>query len=267
MSAGYGELAKQAVVASATQCCIDILGKHLKVPVYKIINPASDGKIPAYASGGMIYNDQSINHYMEEAINFKNKGFKAWKFRPSTPRGLNHFQRNKTPPPIDLKKIKETIKLVRNAVGPDFEILLDVGCRCKDIKEAKELADFALGSNVGFIEEPLQREMLLYTDFIASTEIKIATGEAFFSSEQFDIWASNNAIDIFQPDTYLVGMRQGIKIFSLAEKHNKKVVLHNWANAISNFSNIHLAAAMGCGYIESSIVYNPFRENLSLIHI
>ena len=96
--------------------------------------------------------------------------------------------------------------------------------------------------------------------------MKISTGEAFFSSEQFDTWARNNAIDIFQPDTNLVGMRQGIEIFSLAKKQKKKVVLHNWANAISNLSNIHLAVAMGDGssYIESSIIFNPFREELVL---
>ena len=226
LDAGYGELAKQAVVASLTQCCMDILGKKLGLPVYKILDPDSDGKISAYASGGMIYNDQPLEFYEKEAVDCKNKGFKAWKFRPSTPKGFDHFQRNKNPPPIDLKKLKETIKLVSNAVGPDFEIFLDVGCRCKDISEAKELSDFALQYNVGFIEEPLPRKMDLYAELIDSTDMKISTGEAFFSSEQFDYWATNDAIDVFQPDTNLVGMRQGMEIFSLAKKHKKKVVLH-----------------------------------------
>ena len=261
LDAGYGELAKQAVVASLSQCCVDILGKKLETPVYKILNPESNGKIAAYASGGMIYNDQPLDIYEKEAVECKKKGFKAWKFRPSTPKGLDHFQRNKTPPPIDLKKLKETIKLVSNAVGPDFEIFLDVGCRCKDISEAKELSDFALQYNVGFIEEPLPRKMDLYAELIDSTDMKISTGEAFFSSEQFDYWATNDAIDVFQPDTNLVGMRQGMEIFSLAKKHKKKVVLHNWANSISNLSNLHLAASIGerDQYIESSIIYNPFR--------
>jgi galactonate dehydratase len=264
LSAGYGGLAKQAVVASITQCCMDILGKKLELPAYKILNPDSDGKIPAYASGGMIYDDQSLNLYVEEAVSCKNKGFNAWKFRPSTPRGLDHFQRNKTPPPIDINALKQTIKTVSNAVGPDFEILLDVGCRCKDISEARDLANFSLDYNIDFIEEPLPRNISLYAELIATTDMKISTGESFFSSEQFDIWAENTAIDIFQPDTNLVGMREGIKIFSVAKKHNKKVVLHNWANAISNFSNIHLAASMGPSFIESSIIYNPFREEAVL---
>jgi L-alanine-DL-glutamate epimerase-like enolase superfamily enzyme len=264
LSAGYGELAKQAVIASITQCCMDILGKQLELPVYKILNPNSKGKISAYASGGMIYDDQSLDLYVEEAVSCKNKGFNAWKFRPSTPRGLDHFQRNKTPPPIDINALKQTIKSVSNAVGSGFEILLDVGCRCKNISEARDLANFSLDYNIGFIEEPLPRNINLYHELITETDIKISTGEALFSSEQFDIWAENNAIDIFQPDTNLVGMREGIKTFSVAEKHNKKVVLHNWANAVSNFSNIHMATSMRCRYIESSIIYNPFRE--SLVH-
>ena len=266
IGAGYGDLAKQAVIASITQCCMDILGKQLETPVYKILNPDSAGKIAAYASGGMIYNDLSLNHYAEEALDCKNKGFKAWKFRPPTPKGLDHFQRNKMPPPINIKKLKEIIKLVSRETGPDFELLLDLGCRCKNIEEAKELADFALGYNIGFIEEPLPRKMELYADLIAATDMKISTGETFFSLEQFDFWAKNNAIDIFQPDTNLVGMRQGVEIFSLARRYKKKIVLHNWANAISNLSNLHLAAAMGdtSSYIEASIIYNPFRQELIL---
>ena len=266
LNAGYGELAKQAVFASISQCCMDILGKKLGLPAYKILNPEANGKIAAYASGGMIYDDQSLNLYAEEARNCQNKGFKAWKFRPSTPKGVDHFQRNKTPPPININALKETIKSVGHAVGPDFEILVDLGCRCKDIAEAKELSNFALEYNVGFIEEPLPRKMELYAELITSTDMKISTGETFFSLEQFDIWATNNAIDIFQPDTNLVGMRQGIKIFSLAEKYKKKVVLHNWANAISNLSNLHLAVSMleKSSFIESSIIYNPFREELVL---
>ena len=104
----------------------------------------------------------------------------------------------------------------------------------------------------------------LYVELISKVDIKIATGETFFSSEQFELWAKNDAIDTFQPDINLVGFREGIKIISIAEKYNKRIVFHNWANAVSNIANISLAlTAPGlCKYVESSIVYNPFREKL-----
>jgi len=261
---GYGGLAKQAVIAAISQCCIDILGKQLNIPVYKIFNPESDGVIPAYASGGMIYDDQSLDLYAKEALEYKNKGFNVWKFRPSTPKGLNHFQRNKMPPPIDMQAIQQTIKDVSKACGKEFEILLDVGCRCRDVREAIELCEFSSDYNVGFIEEPLPRNIELYSELISKTNIKIATGETFFSSEQFELWVINNAIDIFQPDVNLVGVREMIKIFSIAKKYDKEIVFHNWANAISNIANVSLASALPgqCKYVESSIVYNPFREKL-----
>ncbi|MBT5400228.1 mandelate racemase/muconate lactonizing enzyme family protein [bacterium] len=261
---GYGGLAKQAVIAAISQCCIDILGKQLNIPVYKIFNPESDGVIPAYASGGMIYDDQSLDLYAKEALEYKNKGFNVWKFRPSTPKGLNHFQRNKMPPPIDMQAIQQTIKDVSKACGKEFEILLDVGCRCRDVREAIELCEFSSDYNVGFIEEPLPRNIELYSELISKTNIKIATGETFFSSEQFELWVINNAIDIFQPDVNLVGVREMIKIFSIAKKYDKEIVFHNWANAISNIANVSLASALPgqCKYVESSIVYNPFRRGL-----
>ena len=261
---GYGGLARQAVIAAVSQCCIDILSKQLNVPAYKIFNPESDGIIPAYASGGMIYDDQSLGLYVKEALEYKNKGFNAWKFRPSTPKGLDHFQRNKMPPPVDIQAIQQTIKDVSKACGDEFEILLDVGCRCRDINETLELCDFSADYNIGFIEEPLPRDLKLYSELILKTKVNISTGETFFSSEQFELWAKNDAIDIFQPDVNLVGFREGIKILSIAKEYNKKIVFHNWANAVSNIANISLALATSglCKYVESSIVYNPFREKL-----
>ncbi len=262
LSTGYGGLAKQAVVAAVSQCCIDILGKQLNIPAYKIFNPEATGTVLAYASGGMIYDNQSLDLYVQEALKSQEKGFNAWKFRPSTPKGLDHFQRNNTPPALDINSIKRTIECVSSACGDDFEILLDVGCRCRDMDEAKELCNFSTNYNVGFIEEPLPRNIELYSKLISKTKAKISTGETFFSSEQFELWAKDSAIDIFQPDVNLVGIREIIKIFLIAKKYNKKIVFHNWANAISNIANISLASAIPdlCKYVESSIVYNPFRE-------
>ena len=264
----YGLLAKQAIIAALSQCCIDVMGKQLKLPAYKILNPTAEGRIPAYASGGMIYDHQSLDLYVEEAVNYANKGFSAWKFRPSTPRGLDHFQRNKIPPPIDIEDVKRTIASVRDSVGPDFGILLDLGCRCKDLDEAIELAEFSLEYNVSFLEEPLPRDLGLYTELIAKTETKISTGETFFSSKQFETWSKNKSIDILQPDMNLVGFREGMKTISVAEEYNKKIVPHNWANSISNLANIHFGVSIGekCNYVESSVVYNPFRESLLTKH-
>ena len=261
---GYGELAKQAVIAAISQCCIDIIGKELNKPVFKILDPDSNGVVDAYASGGMIHEDQSLDYYVIEAIKCKENGYKSWKFRPSTPRNLDHFQRNESPPEIDIRAIKNTIKNVSNECGNDFEILLDAGCRCKDIGEAIELCNLSLDYNVGFIEEPLFREVELYSKLRSGTNMKISSGETFFSSDQFEEWVKHKAIDIFQPDSNLMGIREVIKTLEIAKNNNIEIVFHNWANAISNICNISLASCMPgvCKYVESSIVYNPYRNKL-----
>lgn len=261
---GYGDLAKQAVAAAISQCCVDILGKELSRSVFKVLDPKSIGIVDAYASGGMIHSNQSLNHYVEEAVQCKKNGYKSWKFRPSTPRDLDHFQRNLSPPEIDLNAIKTTIKSVNEECGDDFEILLDVGCRCKDLNEAIELCNFALNYNVGFIEEPLIRDEKQYSLLRSNTKMKISSGETFFCSDQLLKWVSHDAIDIVQPDCNLMGIREVIKTFEIARNNNIKIVFHNWANAISNICNISLASCMPgvCNYVESSIVYNPHRNEL-----
>jgi len=263
-SVGYGGLAQQAVHAALSQCCIDILSQKLSIPAYKIFDPDSDGVVASYASGGMIYDDQSLDYYVEEALEIKRRGFAAWKFRPATPKGVDHFQRNNEPPPIDVNAIKWTIKSVDEVCGSGFEILLDIGCRCSSLEQAKEICLFSDDYNVGFVEEPLPRKIDLYADLITQSSVRVSTGETFFSSVQFEEWAKNNAIDVFQPDINLVGFREGIKILSVARKYNKIVVFHNWANSISNIANICMAVSSKelCKYVESSIVYNPFREGL-----
>jgi len=261
---GYGELAKQAVVAAISQCCIDVIGKELNKPVFKVLDPESNGTVETYASGGMIHSNQSLNYYVEEAMKCKENGYLSWKFRPSTPRDLDHFQRNLSPPQIDLSAIKTTIVNVAKECGDDFEILLDAGCRCKDIDEAIELCNFSLSYNVGFIEEPLIRDVKQYSVLRSNTKMKISSGETFFSSNQLLDWISNRAIDIVQPDSNLMGIREVIKTFEIAKKNNVKIVFHNWANAISNITNISLASCMPgvCYYVESSIVHNPYRNEL-----
>tara|TARA_B100000795_G_scaffold178503_1_gene134985 strand:+ start:21479 stop:22657 length:1179 start_codon:yes stop_codon:yes gene_type:complete len=261
---GYGELAKQAVVAAISQCCIDVIGKELNKPVFKLLDPKSNGIVETYASGGMIHSNQSLNYYVEEAMKSKENGYMSWKFRPSTPRNLDHFQRNLSPPQIDLRAIKTTIINVAKECGDDFEILLDAGCRCKDIDEALELCNFSSSYNVGFIEEPLIRDVKQYSVLRSNTKMKISSGETFFSSNQLLDWVSNRAIDIVQPDSNLMSIREVIKTFEIAKKNNIKIVFHNWANAISNISNISLASCMPsvCNYVESSIVHNPHRNEL-----
>lgn len=263
-SAGYGDMANQAVVAAISHCCIDVLGKKLNLPAYKLFNSESSGVVPAYASGGMIYNGQSLDLYLNEAIDCKCLGFKAWKFRPSTPKGADHFQRNKTPPPLNMDELKWVVSSVSDACGKDFKILLDLGCRCEDLAQAKELCAFLENYNVGFVEEPLPRTKKMYTELVNESNVKIAGGETFFTSKQFDDWGRDNAIDVLQPDLNLVGFREGVKILSLAHKYNKKIVFHNWANGISNIANISLSACDldVCEYVESSIVYNPYRVDL-----
>ncbi len=263
----YGSLARQAVIASVSQCCMDILGKFLSMPCYKILQPESDGKIPAYASGGMIYDDQSLDICVDEALECKENGYNAWKFRPSTPRGLDHFQRSSNPPPIDVKAITYIVDKVQNESNSKIEILLDIGCRCKDITQAKYLCDFSSEYNVGFIEEPLPRDVKMYSELVRATNVNISIGETFSMSEQFSIWAQNGAVDIFQPDANLVGMREAIKVFDIALKHGKQIVPHNWSNSIAIAANLHLSVAMKdvCKYVESSIIYNPFLLSLPTV--
>ena len=52
---------------------------------------------------------------------------------------LSHQQRMKNPPPLDIKSIEKFSSKLRTKVGSEFNIMIDLGCRCRNIKDTKYL--------------------------------------------------------------------------------------------------------------------------------
>ena len=262
---GYGNVPYNCAIAGIGHALWDIVGKALDMPVCTLLNKTGDCRdsVPAYASGGMSLEAEDPHVVVDEALLCKQQGYRAWKMRPCTPGESSHMSRQGRPPAIDVGRMLGAARKVRDAVGPEMDLLIDLGCRCGDIEEAVEICG-ALGQ-LGFylVEEPLVRVPEDYAALAERIDAPVSGGECLVTCRQLRSWIDRGAYQIIQPDGNLAGITEVLRAAAVAQTRGVPCVLHNWANAVSIAANVHLAAAIpNCPMVEFAVPYNPLRTEL-----
>ena len=258
--------AGQAAMAAVSQAALDIMGKEAGLACWRLLGDREaepGGGIMAYASGGMLYDDQPPELLLEEAAKIQALGFSAWKFRPPIEKGASHQQRTISPPRFDHRQLVRISRAIRDAVGNPFRLMVDLGCRVDSLDDASWICDALAELDFYMVEEPLPREPANYAALRKHTSLAVAGGESLSSVAQFEPWIEGS-LDIVQPDANLAGMAATRQVALAAQERNLRYIPHNWANGIAHAANVHLAAASSanCPMIETSTVYNPLREAL-----
>src|SRR5947199_1172180 len=128
-------------------CCVeialfDLLGKALGVPVSELLGGRVRDRIRLYGSAGMYMPPEA---YAAEAAAVAALGFKAYKMRPA----------------LGPEKDLETVRQMRQAVGPDFDLMVDahtwwrMGNRSYDFPTVQRLAHEMAAYRVAWLEEPM----------------------------------------------------------------------------------------------------------------
>ena len=241
------------------QAIFEIFSKEKKKNVSKILRNKSLSNLDFYASGGMFFEGQNYQKLLNEAIKSKRDGFKGYKYRPLMPaNNLSHQQRMKNPPPIDIKSIELFSSKLRLKLGPRFKIMIDLGCRCGNIRETRYLFDIFKEYDYYFIEEPFKRNLKSYELLNKiKTNINLAGGEHINNIQLFHKWNKKKYFNFFQPDTNLMLFSE---INSMIDKIGyEKIILHNWCNKINFLSNINFAFSLKNKIlIEKNIIPNPY---------
>ena len=137
------------------------------------------------------------------------------------------------------------VEAVRAAVGPDFDIFIEMHGRFNPataIELARELAPF----KPGWIEEPVPPENLRALKKVAdAVQLPVATGERLHTRYEYRELFELQACDIIQPDiTHFGGIAETRRLASWAEAYYVLVAPHNVCGPVGTAAALHLDACL-----------------------
>lgn len=228
----------------------DIRGKALGQPIYKLLGGAVKESITPYAS--LLPTGRTVPEYMasliEKAKTAKANGFSAGKMEvcvkgPYTHNGIDGTD-------DDVVRI---VAACREAVGPDFVMMVDVAYTWSDAKAALRVLRQLEPYDVFFFETPLDIDDLDGYAFLADhSPIRIAAGEWQNTHWEFLDLADRGKLDVLQPDIGRVGgFTEAKRVCEIAADRGRLIVPHCWKSGIGIAASAHLCAATACcPYIE-----------------
>ncbi len=226
----------------------DIIGKVTHLPVSALFGNVAT-RIPAYMSTGELKTPQAR---VESAIAGREQGFRAMKIRID---------------PHNLEPGVESVRGVREALGEDFTIMVDLNQSWRmagdttpalDVKSVSQIIRRLQELDVYWVEEPLP-----YTDLDGLAELRrtaqtrIAGGEMLPTFNDVLSYLEHDLLDIYQMDCVLaIGMHRARTVAELAQHRNRQFTPHSWTNGIGVLANLHVAAGVGAApYFE--FPYDP----------
>jgi L-alanine-DL-glutamate epimerase-like enolase superfamily enzyme len=213
----------------------DLGGKIANMPVHKLLGAARD-KVPAYAST-MVGDDvpgglDTPEAYAEYAIKCKERGYPAFKL---------HTWQPPTPGAPNVKRDIAACAAVREAVGPDYPLMLDPFHYYNRL-EALELANGIHQLGYLWMEEPMdEHSMSSYIWLCEQTPLPIcgpetAEGKMYVRAE----WIKAGACDMVRSGVGDVGGLTGlVKCVHLAEAFGMHLEVHG-----GGVGNLHMLGSM-----------------------
>ena len=210
----------------------DLKGKALGVPVFELLGGKVRDAVPVYANG-WFESAVTPSEHADAAIKTVQAGYPCLKFYP--------FKGQYVTTPDRINTGVELVKAVREAVGPDIQIGIDVRARL-DYWSAIQVIEELIPYKISWIEEPIQFDnSKLMGEFARKSRVPVSTGEQLYNRWDFQPLLDERAISIIQPDIcHAGGISELRKIASAAETHYVSVAPHNSNGPISTVSSLHL---------------------------
>ncbi len=221
----------------------DIKGKALNVPVYELLGGKCRDKLRLYANGWYIGATEP-EEFGEKAAGVVEDGYSAMKFDPFAIRPDGSWGYPDRVIERDMARcVYDRVKAVREAVGPDVEILIECHGNL-GTTSAIQIGQRLEELDPFFYEEPVDA---LNVDSMKKVSecinVPIAAGERLYSRYHFRKYIEDQVLDILQPDVGLAGgITETKKIASYAETYNLVVAPHNCAGPVATAAAVQVDA-------------------------
>jgi L-alanine-DL-glutamate epimerase-like enolase superfamily enzyme len=160
-----------------------------------------------------------------------------------------------------IKQAVAQIATLREAVGPEIDILLDVNVNFKPVEAARlvrELEPFRL-----YWLEIDNQDPAALADLRRRTSTPICSGEQLQTVRQYRPYLERHAMDVVMVDVGWQGLSSARRVADLAEGYELNVAPHNYNGHLSTFQALNFCASVGNVQImESDPEHTPWRDEL-----
>lgn len=226
----------------------DIFGKATGLPVHTLLGGAFQRRVRAYAS--TLFGD-SVASTADRARWCVDQGFTAVKF------GWDPLGR-------DADHDEALVAGIRDAIGPDVDLLIDAG-QCWDLKQARQMVERLAPYDLYWLEEPLPPDdVTSYGELSRAVSMRIAAGEAESERRSYLHLMDEGRIDVVQIDpTRTGGLTEARKIAWLAIDRGRSVVNHAFTTDINVAASLALVASVpNAPFVEFCVEESPIRTEL-----
>jgi len=215
-------------------CCLeialyDLAAKARGVPVSELLGGRVRDRIRLYGSAGMYMPPEG---FAAEAAAIQAMGFRAYKMRP----GLG--------PDRDV----EAVRLMRQAVGPGFDLMVDahtwwrMGDRSYTAGTVEQVAAGMAEHDIAWLEEPLPpHDHAAYARLKEKDLVPLASGEHEPNEDLYRDLISTEAVDYVQMDVCCQGgYAVGRRLMAEISRHTLRFAFHSWGTALELVAAAHL---------------------------
>ena len=221
----------------------DILGKHLGVPVWRLLGGGVREHLRTYTHLGLgdmraVYESTTSSRIIDLAGEVVGAGYDAVKIVciPYT-----HY----LAPNADIDRVGRLFADLREAVGPTVDVLVDFHGRPASAIAALGYIGALAPARPMFVEEPVPPEDLEgLVEVRRRAGVPIAAGERLIGRREFAPLIERRAVDIAQPDIcHTGGLWETRKIAAMAETAGIGLAPHNPLGPIAGVAALHFGIA------------------------
>jgi L-alanine-DL-glutamate epimerase-like enolase superfamily enzyme len=275
--ASYG--ATQMAIAGLELALWDLAGKALGAPVWRLMGGPHRERQRVYWSHCATYRVENWQLFgvaplrtMADlgdcAREVAKRGYTAFKTNiiwPGEPARRIHQGRRGPHDQLATRDIIQQavgqIAVMREAVGPDVDICLDVNVNFKPVEAlllARELEPYRL-----FWLEIDNQDARALAQLRAGTRLPICSGEQLLTARQYRPYLEAGAMDVVMVDVQWQGFSAAKKVADLAETYELNVAPHNYNGHLSTFQSLNLCASVSnVKIMESDPDAVPLRDEL-----
>jgi D-galactarolactone cycloisomerase len=208
----------------------DLKGKLLGQPVATLLGGPRREAVQVYATGMYFRHCVDLPATLAaEAQGYVAQGFRALKMKVG----------------LGIAEDVANVRAVRAAIGPEIQLMMDAN-HAFARSEAAALARAVEDQQIGWFEEPISPEDYEgYRELRLRTTIPIAGGECEYLCAGFRHLATQQCVDIAQPDLGAAGgLTETQRIAALMQSFGANVTPHCWGTSIVFAAALHFAATL-----------------------